>query len=340
MTNENPHPTNTHHVCWSLSQIDKSTSRIPVMNTDIIPLLEKAEQQPHGQQGPLHQKINYAEFIRADRRVGANRRRWIRVANGLIVGVIVYFLLIVFLNFRQQPCMTRRISNEEAEHIMLNTPSPGYIRNQSEWYTSGPHIAGKNYSQAIYTRDLWESYGIPSKIEEYEVLLNYPLSHRLALLDGDKVKYEAELREDVIPEDPTSADPDVIPTFHGYSAAGNVTGELVYANFGHIDDFRMLERKGVNISGKIVIVRYGTTFRGLKVKAAQGPNHFSVRPLIVNRIRSDRGHYIFRSTRRRTASQCNILSGWSRASPFGRPTRECSIYIKITRRPYNSRIRF
>jgi len=250
--------------------LTESTSRISPMNTDTIPLLEKAGQQPQGQHSHLGgQKIDYAKWIRADRR-GATRRRWMRVANGLIVGTIIYFVLIILSNFRHQPCMTRRISNEEAEHIVLNSPSPAYIRNQSQWYTSGAHIAGKNYSQAVYTRDLWESYGILSKIEEYEVLLNYPVSHRLALLDGDKIEYEAELREDVIPEDPTSADPDVIPTFHGYSAAGNVTGELVYANFGHIDDFRLLERKGVNVSGKIVIVRYGTTFRGLKVKAAQG----------------------------------------------------------------------
>ena len=64
-----------------------------------------------------------------------------------------------------------------------------------------------------------------------------------------------------------------VPTFHGYSANGNVTGELVYANFGHINDFRLLEKNGVNVTGKVVIVRYGDTFRGLKVKAAQGIPH-------------------------------------------------------------------
>ena len=107
------------------------------------------------------------------------------------------------------------------------------------------------------------------------MLLNYPVYHRLALFDGDDgLQYEAKLREDVIPEDPTSHNPDEIPTFHGYSANGNVTGELVYANFGDIDDFRLLERLGVNVTGKIVIVRYGSTFRGLKVRAAQGNSLF------------------------------------------------------------------
>jgi hypothetical protein len=206
---------------------------------------------------------------RSQDRDQGHKSRLLKVANALVVGIIVYLISIILLHLCS-PCP--RITEDEAEHIILNSPSPGYIRNQSQLYTSGPHLAGKNITQATYTRDLWESYGIHTEIEEYEVLLNYPISHRLALLDGDDIKYEAGLREDIIPEDPTSADPDAVPTFHGYSANGNVTGELVYANFGHIDDFRLLEKKGVSVSGKVVIVRYGSTFRGLKVKAAQGPS--------------------------------------------------------------------
>jgi N-acetylated-alpha-linked acidic dipeptidase len=195
-------------------------------------------------------------------------RRWLRFSNAVIVGATICLILQILTNLCN-PCH-QSISQSEAEKVMLNSPSPSYIRNQSQLYTSGPHLAGKNITQATYTRDLWQSYGIETEIEEYEVLLNYPISHRLALLDDDEIKFEAELREDAIPEDPTSQDPDAVPTFHGYSANGNVTGELVYANFGHINDFRLLEKHGVNVSGKVVIVRYGDTFRGLKVKAAQG----------------------------------------------------------------------
>ena len=194
--------------------------------------------------------------------------RWTRTANGVAVGVILYFIFIIISNL----CLRNGtyVGQSDAEKVILQYPSPEYLRNQSYIYTSSVHLAGKNKTAARYTRDLWESFGINSEIEEYEVLLNYPISHRLALLDNGKVEYEANLREDVIPEDSTSTDPDAVATFHGYSANGNVTGELVYANFGHIDDFRLLEKKGVNVSGKVVIVRYGDTFRGLKVKAAQG----------------------------------------------------------------------
>lgn len=227
----------------------------------LLPLQEKVSVDDEG-------KDYSAWNIKRERGV-----RWLRIVNSAIVAIILYFVLSIAHTFCH--ICTQHLSDSEAEHVMLNSPSPAFIRNQSEIYTSGAHLAGKNITQAIYTRDLWQSYGIDSEIEEYEVLLNYPLSHRLALFDSNTVKYEASLEEDIIPEDPTSVDPNAVPTFHGYSANGNVTGELVYANFGHIDDFRLLEKHGVNVSGKVVVVKYGTTFRGLKVKAAQGMYHKS-----------------------------------------------------------------
>jgi N-acetylated-alpha-linked acidic dipeptidase len=189
------------------------------------------------------------------------------------VSVIVYLIIVIVFNLYRQWC--EPLSQSEIEKRILESPTPEYLKSQSFTYTSGAHLAGKNQTQATYTRDLWESYGIQTEIEEYQVLLNYPLSHRLALFinNNDSLQYEAELREDVIPEDATSANPDEVPTFHGYSANGNVTGELVYANFGRIDDFRILDKMGVNVSGKVVIMRYGTIFRGLQVKAAQGITH-------------------------------------------------------------------
>jgi hypothetical protein len=229
------------------------------------PTMDSHKTSPGSQYLLLHDNFVAAQKFARRRDV---HNRWMRPANAFVVGVIVYFILNISYNFYHHCCPP--ISQSEAEKVMLNSPTPEYIRNQSYIYTSGAHLAGKNRTQAIYTRDLWESYGIQTEIEEYEVLLNYPISHRLALIDDEKVAFEAELREDVIPEDPTSLDPNEVPTFHGYSANGNVTGELVYANFGHINDFRILEKHGVNVSGKVVIVKYGDTFRGLKVKAAQG----------------------------------------------------------------------
>lgn len=172
---------------------------------------------------------------------------------------------------------------EELEKILLTEPSAEKAREYSKYYTSGPHLAGKNISQAIWTKDKWAEFGIPKvDIVAYDTYLNYPLGHRLALLQKDKeakrdtenvdawkVAYEASLEEDVLEEDPTSGLEDRIPTFHGYSASGNVTAPYVYVNYGTYQDYEDLLKANVSLAGKIALVKYGGIFRGLKVKRAE-----------------------------------------------------------------------
>jgi hypothetical protein len=132
--------------------------------------------------------------------------------------------------------------------------------------------------QALWTQDLWNSWGIQSDITSYEIYLNYPEDHSLSLLSksGDgrdaqawKVEFEASLEEDVLDVDPTTGRKDRVPTFHGYSASGNVTAPFVYVNHGTYQDFEDLVKANVSLEGKIAIVKYGYIFRGLKVKRAQ-----------------------------------------------------------------------
>ncbi|KAL5339344.1 hypothetical protein BJX70DRAFT_364089 [Aspergillus crustosus] len=159
---------------------------------------------------------------------------------------------------------------EELQTLLLGTPSAARAREWSKYYTAGPHLAGKNLSQALWTKARWEEFGIEdTKIVSYDVYLNYPVDHRLALLKGNNVTFEASLEEDVLEEDSTSGLPDRVPTFHGYSASGNVTGSFVYVNYGTYADYEDLVNANVNLTGKIVIAKYGRIFRGLKVKRAQ-----------------------------------------------------------------------
>ncbi|KAL2012976.1 hypothetical protein VTN00DRAFT_501 [Thermoascus crustaceus] len=163
---------------------------------------------------------------------------------------------------------------EELQAVLLNTPSEAKAREWSSYYTAGPHLAGKNLSQAIWTRERWQEFGIQdTNLVAYDVYLNYPLDHRLALLkkngEDTEVTYEATLEEDVLEQDHTSGLPDRIPTFHGYSASGNVTAQYVYANFGSYQDFEDLLNANISLAGKIALVKYGGIFRGLKVKRAQ-----------------------------------------------------------------------
>jgi N-acetylated-alpha-linked acidic dipeptidase len=122
--------------------------------------------------------------------------------------------------------------------------------------------------------DKWKEFGVEDvSLASYDIYLNYPLDHRLALLkksgEDTEVTFEATLEEDVLEEDPTSSLPDRVPVFHGYSASGNVTAQFVYANFGTYWDFEDLVNANVTMEGKIAIVKYGRNFRGLKVKRAQ-----------------------------------------------------------------------
>jgi N-acetylated-alpha-linked acidic dipeptidase len=175
---------------------------------------------------------------------------------------------------------SQSLSFEELQDILLETPDADQAREWSQYYTSGPHLAGKNLTQALWTKDRWQEFGIESVIVDYDVYLNYPKSHRLALLEKSTgndsaaandwgVKYEARLEENVLKEDKSSQLEDRVPTFHGYSASGNVTAPYVFVNYGTYQDFEDLQAANISLKGKIALAKYGGVFRGLKVKRAQ-----------------------------------------------------------------------
>ena len=76
------------------------------------------------------------------------------------------------------------------------------------------------------------------------------------------------IQEPPVPSDPDSTDIDQTPTFNAYSADGDVTGEVVYVNYGVPADYEQLEKLGVSVKGKIVLARYGGSWRGIKPKVA------------------------------------------------------------------------
>ncbi|KOS19804.1 Vacuolar protein sorting-associated protein 70 [Escovopsis weberi] len=129
---------------------------------------------------------------------------------------------------------------------------------------------------AEWTMNKWEGWGVPSTIAAYDVYLNYPVDHKVSLLkkasesaDSWDVAFRASLTEDVLEEDPTSGRSDRIPTFHGYSASGNVTAPFVFVNYGTYQDYADLVDAGIPLEGKIALAKYGGNFRGLKIQRAQ-----------------------------------------------------------------------
>lgn len=165
--------------------------------------------------------------------------------------------------------------HEQLKNILLETPTADHAREWSQYYASGPHLAGKNFSQADWTREKWQSWGVDASIAEYDVYINYPVDHSLSLLkksdkgDSWTSAFNASLTEAIVEEDPTTSLKDRVPTFHGYSASGNVTGQFVYVNYGTYQDYQDLADAGIDLKGKIAIAKYGGIFRGLKIKRAE-----------------------------------------------------------------------
>src|SRR5690349_2590318 len=149
-------------------------------------------------------------------------------------------------------------------------PSPASARENLRRLTAEPHVAGtkEDYNTAIYVRDQMRSYGLNAELAEYQVWLNYPKTDPIVELVSPR-RERLSVRESIISEDTTSANKKITPLFNGYAATGDVTAPLVYANYGLPPDYEALEKAGVDVKGKIVIVRYGNSFRGVKAKVAQ-----------------------------------------------------------------------
>ena len=155
------------------------------------------------------------------------------------------------------------------ESILLSTPQPDSARYHLRILTEEPHVAGTpaDYATAVYVRDRMRGWGLDAQIVEYYALLNYPKHNSLALVEP--VQEQLSLREEPIQGDKDSADSTFFDAFHGYSADGIATAQVVYANYGRGEDFDALEKLGISAKGRIALVRYGRNFRGLKVRNAQ-----------------------------------------------------------------------
>jgi N-acetylated-alpha-linked acidic dipeptidase len=156
------------------------------------------------------------------------------------------------------------------EEEFRGVPTPESAREHSRRLTVEPHVAGtkEDYATALYVRDQIRSYGISSELREYEVLLPYPRQPSIVELISPR-RERLTVKEAVIAEDPSSTNPKIIPLFNGYSPSGDVTAPLVYVNYGLPPDYDALKQLGVNVKGKIVLARYGNSYRGVKAKVAE-----------------------------------------------------------------------
>ncbi|CAA0829193.1 Peptidase M28 family protein [Striga hermonthica] len=129
--------------------------------------------------------------------------------------------------------------------------------------TRRPHIAGSeaNYEAGDYVLSTLSSLGISSRVMPYEAALDYPGHRSLVLLADPRVEFA--LVQETYEGDPyANVSAEAVPTFHAYARSGTAVGPVAYANYGRVEDYEVLKQMGVNISGSVVLARYGQIFRG------------------------------------------------------------------------------
>lgn len=161
---------------------------------------------------------------------------------------------------------------EEVEEAFKKIPSPDEERRQHRIFTAEPHTAGskRNNELAEYIADEWRRQGLEDVIiRRYDVLSTDPVSASLEMVAP--VHYQASLREAPYEADPDTKNPRISGAWSGMSISGDVTASLVYAHSGNPEDYDLLRKKGIDVKGKVVLVRYSNpySYRGFKALTAQ-----------------------------------------------------------------------
>jgi N-acetylated-alpha-linked acidic dipeptidase len=162
---------------------------------------------------------------------------------------------------------------------------PADLRGWLETLSAAANNVGSPHDKANaeHVRDLFRQWGWDVRIEEFRVL--YPTLKQHSLELTAPTHFTASLTEPPIAGDATSSRTDGLPPYNEYGADADVTGELVYLNYGMPEDYRALARRGIDVKGKLVITRYGKGWRGLKPKLAQ--EHGAIGCIIYSDPRDD-----------------------------------------------------
>jgi len=156
------------------------------------------------------------------------------------------------------------------ESRFLAVPDPKLAEEHLRTLTKVPHMAGtvEDKATADYVAQKFREAGLETEIVEYKVWINYPEEISVDLTAPAGATMHGPTREHV-DNDPYQDDPRVVMPFSGMSPSGDVEADVIYANYGTPDDFDKLAKLNVDVRGKIVLVRYGQNFRGVKVFVAQ-----------------------------------------------------------------------
>jgi N-acetylated-alpha-linked acidic dipeptidase len=185
----------------------------------------------------------------------------IAIVSFLAIGIATSFSFLLSSSLPKSYYHSLYISNSISDNASIS--------HDLYMLTRRPHAAGTeaNAQAAAYVLSTLVSYNIDSHIVSYDVSLTYPISRSLILTQpepaSEQLPITFDLRQEIYDGDPyADVAHEVLPTFHAYAKSGTVRGAVVYANYGRVEDYRTLKEMGVNVTGTIVLARYGKIFRG------------------------------------------------------------------------------
>ena len=185
---------------------------------------------------------------------------------------LIIFTLIFYSSYSQYEGFSKQgwEKQKEIENIFQDNIDEKSFKKHLKKLTDRPHVVGSEGNQEVirYISYVMENAGFEITKYPYDVYL--PNKPGLSLIEivtpSRKVLNQ---KEDIIADDPFSKHPELLKGWNAFSGSGDVTAEVIYANYGRKEDFETLKSLGVDVKGKIVIARYGGNFRGYKAKFAE-----------------------------------------------------------------------
>jgi N-acetylated-alpha-linked acidic dipeptidase len=177
-------------------------------------------------------------------------------------------------------------AQRDLEARFKTMPDPARMRAAMQRLSARPHHVGSPYDKdnAEWILNEFKSYGWNAHIENFDVLFPTPVERIVELVAP--TQFKASLQETALPLDPTSnQQAEQLPSYNAYSVDGDVTGPLVFVNYGVPADYEQLEQRGISVKGAIVIAKYGGSWRGIKPKVAA--EHGAIGCLIYSDPRDD-----------------------------------------------------
>jgi len=172
---------------------------------------------------------------------------------------------------------TRQATQIKLESDFKTKQSSAAFKNHLEKLSSVPHITGTKENEQVrdYIAETMRKAGWQVDIYPHDVLLPKGPGE-IAVELVEPIRQPLNIREYLFKEDKYSTDPRLTPGYNAWSGSGDVTAEIVYANYGRKEDFEQLKAMGISVAGKIVLARYGGNFRGYKAQWAQAAGAIGV----------------------------------------------------------------